>query len=163
MEPVLQGWTEFNVAVAGAGAALVGLLIVAMSVNIREILKAKTLPSRAALAIGGLTLGVVASCLALIPNHPPSAFGIEVLVGAILCWVLAVTAARSIWSEIDQPLFHRILKVALGVAPLIGYTVGSLIMLANSPAGYYWVAGGAVIAIAGGVLFSWVALVEILR
>lgn len=41
-------WKEFNLAMVGGLAGLVGLLIVAMSVNITAILKAPHLPARAA-------------------------------------------------------------------------------------------------------------------
>lgn len=41
MESVgVAGWTEFDVAMAGAGAALAGLIIVAISVNIEPMLQA---------------------------------------------------------------------------------------------------------------------------
>ena len=40
MNPALEPWKDFNVAVAGASAALAGLLIVAMSVNVDAILAA---------------------------------------------------------------------------------------------------------------------------
>ena len=48
MAEPLEGWTDFNVAMVGATAALAGLLIVAMSVNIAEIMKSPTLLARAA-------------------------------------------------------------------------------------------------------------------
>ena len=47
----LDAWSEFNVAMVGATAALAGLVIVASSVNIAEIIKSATLTARLAAAI----------------------------------------------------------------------------------------------------------------
>ena len=99
MDTMLEGWTEFNLAIAGAGAALAGLIIVAMSVNIREILQTATIPARAAASIGALMLGVTASCLALIPRQPLWALGLEILVGTAVATWLELTAARAIVRE----------------------------------------------------------------
>jgi len=41
--------------------------------------------------------------------------------------------------------------------------VGAVLLIAWTGTGYVWVAAGAVLAIIGAVLFSWIALVEILR
>ena len=53
-ESVTAGWSEFAAAAAGAAAALAGLVMVAISVNIREILTLPGLPARAAAAVGSL-------------------------------------------------------------------------------------------------------------
>ncbi|MEI9906978.1 MAG: hypothetical protein WDO06_02880 [Actinomycetota bacterium] len=63
MEAPLDQWSEFFIAGAGAAAALAGLVIVAVSVNVREILKYRSLPSRSAATIGSLTMILVA-CMA---------------------------------------------------------------------------------------------------
>ena len=46
-----ERWTDFGVGVAGASAALAGLVFVAVSINLSEILKYRNLPGRAALTL----------------------------------------------------------------------------------------------------------------
>ena len=48
---MIEQWSEFNVAMAGATAALAGLVIVAASVNIGEIVKSRTLTALALIHI----------------------------------------------------------------------------------------------------------------
>lgn len=67
------------VAGAGASAALAGLVIVAISVNVQEILKYRNLPSRAIATIGMLMLILVVSMAALIPDQDSAALGLEIL------------------------------------------------------------------------------------
>lgn len=158
-----ENWSEFNVAVAGAGAALAGLIIVAMSVNITTILQAATLPARAAASISALLLGVTASCLSLIPDHAVRLMGVEILVGAAAVLLLEGVAIRAIVAEARPPAAGRILKVLLGLVPTVAFAAGAIIMITGSFDGYYFIAGGSVVAIISAVLFSWIALVEILR
>ncbi|QNG19607.1 hypothetical protein G4H71_16820 [Rhodococcus triatomae] len=159
----LDAWSEFNVAVAGAGAALAGLLIVAMSVNIERILQAVTLPSRAAASIGALVLSVTASCLALVPGQSATLLGFEVAAGVLVLWALEYVAIRSILREPGQPSVLRVPKIAVGALAPAAFSVGAIVLITGSPDGYYWVAAGSVLAVMSGVLFSWIALVEILR
>lgn len=156
------GWNEFNVAMAGVGAALAGLIIVAMSVNLEPIIKAKTLPSRAAASIATLVLAVAAACLGLMPNQPIWILGLEVLIGAIVVWVIEGRAALLIVRAPDVP-GYRIFKVAVGVLPLTLITLGAVLLVASVGSGFTFVALGSVLAVAGAVLFAWVALIEILR
>ncbi|KQX05642.1 MULTISPECIES: hypothetical protein [unclassified Leifsonia] len=162
MDTMLEGWTEFNLAIAGAGAALAGLIIVAMSVNIREILQTATIPARAAAFIGALLLGVTASCLALIPRQPLWALGVEILVGTVVAAWLEFAAARTIVRE-DRANGSPLLKNAAGIAPLVAFAAGSVLLIIGEADGYYGVAIGSILAILSAVLLSWIALVEILR
>ena len=49
------------------------------------------------------------------------------------------------------------------MVPLAGFSVGSVMLLLGMPGGLYAVAAGCVLAIVAAVIFSWVALVEVLR
>ncbi len=153
----LEGWSEFNVAVAGAAAALAGLLIVALSVNVETIAKTPSLSARASSAIGILVLAVVATMVGLIPGQPLWAIGLEIGIGVVVAWVMQVHTIRAV-----EPS-SRLTKGAIGVIPLIAFSIGCVMLLVGMPGGFYAVAAGAILAIINAVVFSWVALVEVLR
>jgi hypothetical protein len=64
-------WSDFAVAVAGAAAALSGLLFVAVSINLSRILAFSNLPARAAQTLIMLVTPLVVSLLVLIPAQRP--------------------------------------------------------------------------------------------
>ena len=162
MDAAELGWSEFAVAMAGAAAALAGLIIVAMSVNIDRILKAPSVAARGASAIGSLVIGVGAGCLMLIPGQPLWVFGLEVIVGAALLWGLWGVMLREVLADArpGMPSFPR--YSILFIAPAL-YTVGGVLALLGGVAGIAWVAAGAIVSIIVGVVVAWIALVEILR
>lgn len=163
MHDYLSGWNEFNVAMVGATSALAGLVIVASSVNIAVIVKAASLTSRLASGIVGLALALTGSALGLIPRLAPAAYGAIVIAAALVAAIIAVTAARGIFTSPDPESRLRPLKAAIGfIAPLC-YMVGGALLLAASADGIAWFAAGAIAAIVAALLISWIALVEVLR
>jgi presenilin-like A22 family membrane protease len=60
-------WTNFFLSAAGASAALAGLVLVAISVNISRLLQFSHLPARAGATIGRLILVFVSRNRRLIP------------------------------------------------------------------------------------------------
>jgi hypothetical protein len=83
---IIDMWTDFFVAAASASAALAGLVIVAISVNVNRILEHADLPPRAGAAISALIL-ILVSRAALI-HQPLAILGIEILFFALCCWLL---------------------------------------------------------------------------
>jgi hypothetical protein len=77
-------WTGFFAAVTGAAAALAGLLFVAVSINLQELLKPKnaSLPGRAAETLAMVLFVVVSAALVLVPQAT-WLLGAEILVIAI--------------------------------------------------------------------------------
>jgi len=165
MDTALDSWKEFNVAIAGAGAALGGLLIVALSVNIKQIAESRGLAARAGAAVAALILGVVLACVALIPDQELWAFGLEVLIGTAGAGAIAVLAARAIVQDDTRGALHRYDAghIISFVLPLVVYLAGGLLLVVLEPVGLLVVALATIIALIGAVVFSWVALVEILR
>lgn len=159
----LEGWSEFNVAMAGAAAALAGLLIVALSVNVAKIIQYATLPARAAASVSALVLVVLTCGVALIPGQTLQLIGLELVLPTAVCVLLAVVAVRRIFTEADVKEGNRIIKtVTVALAP-IGFAVGVALLLVDVGAGYTVLAFSGLLAICAAVLFSWVALVEVLR
>jgi hypothetical protein len=167
MEEPFAAWSEFNVAVAGAGAALGGLLIVALSVNIKTIADSPGLAARASGSIASLILGVVLCCAGLIPGQVVWGYGIVVLVGTALCGVVVVRSAVRVHQDAVETGYGRwqVERIVLfAVTPVI-YAVAGILLVATawSAAALVLVAVGTLLAIVTTVLFSWVALVEVLR
>ncbi len=117
----LEQWTDFNVAMVGATAALAGLVIVASSVNIAEIIKSRALTARLAAGIATLVLAIVASGLGLVPTMTPAWFGILLLVATIGAGVFQVQATRAIYADRDPAARARFAKSVFGFLPIGAY------------------------------------------
>jgi hypothetical protein len=164
MVGALDGWSEFNVAMVGATAALAGLLIVAMSVNIATIMSSMTLPPRAAASIATLVLAIVACALALVPGQPVWVYGVELLVVTVVAAVFQAHAIRVIGREAGPSPIERTLKASIGVLPVAAFLIGSVLMITGADApGLIAAAIGSVLAIVTAIVMAWVVLVEVLR
>ncbi|WP_448003651.1 hypothetical protein [Agromyces bauzanensis] len=164
MAELLEGWSDFNVAMVGATAALAGLLIVAMSVNISTIMSSPTLPARAASSIAALVLAIVAGALGLVPGQAEVAYGIEVLVAVVVAAAFQVHAARVIFREDRISAADRFGKSVLGAVPIAAFLVGGvLITVGAGTAGLVAVALGSLLAVVAAIVMAWVMLVEVLR
>ena len=166
MVGIFREWAEFNVAVAGAGAALGGLLIVALSVNIRQIAESRGLAARAGASIATLILGVALSCAALIPGQVPWGYGVQVVAGTLVCGVVAVRSSIAMRRDSAATGYGRYdaERIALFTIPLLFDLAGGVLLLAGPvTVGLVLVAVATILAIVTTVLFSWVALVEVLR
>lgn len=163
MDALLDPWSEFNVALAGATAALAGLVIVAASVNITAIVASRTLTARLGTAVAALVLALVVSCLGLVPAITPPWYGALVLLAAAIAGAFQTATARLILIDPDPRAKARWGKSAIGFLPVLAYLAAGGLALAESPAALYAAAAGAVLAIIAGIVVSWVALVEVLR
>jgi hypothetical protein len=163
MADQLELWSEFNVAMAGATAALAGLVIVAASVNIGEIIKGRALTARLAAAIAALVLAIIASALGLIPGIAPQWFGILLLVAAGGAGIFQSVASRAIFADHDPAAQAKLAKSVLGFLPVAAYAAAAIAILLGNPAGLFLAAAGCILAIVTAILASWVALVEVLR
>jgi hypothetical protein len=90
---IIQQRAGFFTATAGPGAALAGLIIVAISVNIKTILGISGMTARTATTIVGPALIVVVSRAALIPFQPRPVLSLETAVSAAAVLVLTSTNA----------------------------------------------------------------------
>ncbi|GAA2464521.1 hypothetical protein [Agromyces soli] len=167
--PELREWAEFNVAMVGATAALAGLLIVAMSVNIARITGESSLTARIAGSLATLVLAIVTTGLAIAPAQPARLFGLEVLLAALAATAFQVHAVRSVFADRAQsPTFGvRFGKSIAGVLPLLAYLAGALLIViagdGGGGAGLWLLAAGTLLAIAASIVHAWVVLVEVLR
>jgi hypothetical protein len=156
-------WTDFFVGAAGAGAALTGLVFVAVSINVERILQFRGLPERALATVLMLLSVVLVSLLGLMPGQTSTALGLELLALSLVFGGLIFRLSSPRRAEDDRSLAqvasHGLL-IALGTVPLL---VGPVSLLAEAGGGLYWIAAGIVLATSGAVANAWVLLIEILR
>src|ERR1700691_2621697 len=108
-------WHTFFMGSVGASAALLGLLFVAISMNLQQILKFPRLPGRAAGTLGILLSTLVVSSFGLAPGQSHRVFGVEIIASAF------VVAAQSSWVTLHrhdptQPLswtLHPLIELLL--------------------------------------------------
>jgi hypothetical protein len=141
-------WTAFFTAVTGAAAALVGLLFVAVSINLENILKNAMLPARAAETLAVLLFVVISSALALVPQD------VE---------LLGRSQLKFQRQNPDSPLMWSVARAAAAGVALVPGMIAGVSLAAHWSGGFYWLVPTALLGIAGAVYSAWVLLVEIVR
>ncbi len=163
MEEIAGHWTDFFIAEVGATAALAGLIIVAISINVQQILSIGHLPGRASEALTLLFGALLVCSLALIPGQGVWLLGEEVL--ALQFVVLLNSIISQIKSIGIKPqriswFMWRACAVLITCAPMV---VGGVLLASGKSDGLYWIAPGVLVAIVVSVINTWVLLIEILR
>jgi modulator of FtsH protease len=160
-----EAWKDFFVTAAGASATLVGLVIVAISVNLRRIIEQPQLPSRGGATVATLVLILVTSMAELIPQSGV-ALAIEISVFGLLVWLIQLWSARQIvvaYWESRRPLHEAVIGIAIGQIQAIPFIIGGISLLMRLRVGTYWIAWGMIATFILSVVNTWILLVEILR
>jgi modulator of FtsH protease len=158
----IEEWHDFFLANVGAAAALLGLLFVALSINLERILAFPWLPGRAGETIVLFFEALVVSALCLVPQTT-SALGWQVLATGVVGWLIPVTVQlRGRRQERAQavPLARRMVMPQAATLPVI---VAGVSLVAEAGGGLYWLVPGIVFLLGVGLSSAWVLLVEILR
>jgi hypothetical protein len=157
------GWENFFVAEAGASAALLGLLFVAVSISLAKVLEYKHLPGRAAEALIVLIAVLVASTCCLVPGQSSLALGIEIAAMGACAWLMPMrlqlrnphqSGARRWW------VINRIALTQLSSLPMLAAGIS---LIAERGGGLYWLVPSVVFSFATAIFSGWVLLVEVNR
>ncbi|MEI9993386.1 MAG: hypothetical protein WDM91_02230 [Rhizomicrobium sp.] len=159
---MLQDWTGFFAAELGASAALAGLVIVAISINIARILADPVLPGRAAETLVAPTGVLILCSFALVPGQGRAMLAAEILVtGAAMGLVPALIIGHALRRGVDNGYALR--RLVLAGMCFLPFVVSGGLLLAGVPGALYWTVPGVVLSLLATVLNAWVLLVEILR
>jgi hypothetical protein len=155
-------WHDFFMGTIGAAAALTGLLFVAISINLEQILKYPQLPGRAAGTLGTLVSSLVVSGFALAPGQGERALGIEIAVAGGIVAIQAVWVSHGKETP-DEPRSWQIEHLATLLLPSVALIVGGMSLVAGEGGGFYWVFAAILLAFVSASINAWVLLVEIKR
>jgi modulator of FtsH protease len=160
---VAEPWSDLYVAMAGAAAALLGLLFVAVSINLEQVLRVSWLPLRAGETLGVLVVLLATAVFVLVPGQSPTALGLElagtglVLIGAD--GALRIRRGRPPGAPARSIVVPAVIVACTGV-PLV---LAGATLVAGDGGGLYWTVPALLAGFAGAVSNAWVLLVEILR
>jgi hypothetical protein len=159
-----EGSKEFLVAVAGAAAALAGMLFVALSINLSRILAFPGLPARGAEALVILGAALMAPLVALLPGQSSWMLGVEVGAVGLVAWGLPV-ALQIAEGRIENHQRHQTfpLRVALHQVATLPFLLASAAMLGLMSGAWPWLVTGVLLALVVGLFSAWVLLIEIVR
>ena len=159
-----EQWHDLFVAMAGASAALAGLLFVAVSINVDRIIKYKGLPERGLETLAMLLSALVVCVAGLMPGQSHAALGIELLaIAAVLLAIMAKLPIADLPDGIKVPSNYVLGRQVVRLGGAVVLAVGALAVLFAALGGLYWVTAAIVLLTLGAVGNAWVLLVEILR
>lgn len=160
----MSEWHDFYVAVAGASAALTGLVFVGISISLTKILSIKGLPDRALLSLVLLLNVLIISILFLVPQQMNKTLGIEVLIVGIIIWLIILNLDLRIFKH-KQRQYRKAYTLYLIIdhAATLPFIIAGVALIIGSTNGVYWVVPAILFSIIKAVLDGWVLLVEINR
>jgi hypothetical protein len=159
-DEMLVQWNEFFHMVGDGAAALAGLVFLAMSENVGEIIQDTTHRNRAIGTLAGFVAIFVICGLALIGGQSLRALGIE--------WLIVSTVTEGIYirgvfeSKKDgTPLALNFARIFTGSALHAMQIVGSIILIFNKIAGLYIAALAMVMTLAYLISGVWLLLIGV--
>ncbi len=160
----IQDWHDYLSATAGAAATLTGLVFVAVSINLAQILTLPGLTSLAAESLVQLLGATFISMAMLIPWQPPPALGIGIFSLNLVLWLIqSRLQAAYLKRKTGHPLRWAATRIVRTQCACVPFGIAGLLLWRGSPAGMYWLAAGFLFSFIAGVANAWVLLVEILR
>jgi hypothetical protein len=157
------GWHDLFVAEAGASAAFAGLLFVAISINLRQIIAIATLPARAAAALGALILALAVSVLSLVPGQSRTALGLELLAVATPVWVITTWGHLRLGRSEHQSFWQHTSDAVLAQLAVLPIVCAGISMVAGVGGGLYWLVPALIFVFITAAVKGWVLLVEVVR
>ncbi len=116
--------------------ALTGLLFVAVSINLKQILELPTLPTRAAETLSIMIGRLLLSVFMLVPGQSDAALGAEILtLGAFLAAVLLARRLRMPRRK-EDPLTWTAVPLAVVLAGTVPMVIAGISVLASAGAGF---------------------------
>jgi hypothetical protein len=161
----LEPWAHFFMTAAGVAAILAGLIVVAVAVSLRQILKYPHLPPRVRATYSSLMLVVMTGLVGLVPQ-PVSAFAAEVVVFSAIGWTIVIACQRETMEQhfkAGRPALELLIGLPGEHAAILGFVVGAVLLWTANGLGLYWILAGVVITLFSTMMNMWVVMVETMR
>jgi modulator of FtsH protease len=153
----------------GAAAALLGLVFVGVSINLRDIIGSGALVHRAGEAVILLGWVLATATVVLIPGQRRGPLSAELIVlGAALLVIVLFLQRDAVSQAVDPgrpgpPRGSIALRRVLGLGSAVVITIVGISLAAELGGGLYWWPVAVFAAYLGALTNAWILLIEILR
>jgi hypothetical protein len=158
-----EEWNNFFVLVGTGSAALTGLVFVAMSINLKGVVRDATHTYRAINMLSGFTAAFLVSSFALMGNQTHRTLGIEWFVVASVAAAINTNGYVQGFRKVGSRYALGLGRIAGGSACYLGQIVGSLMLFFGSGAGIYIAAIALVANFCVLISGSWLLIVGTLQ
>ena len=162
-------WESFALAHVGASAALLGLVFVVISINLRDIVGSGPLVHRAGEAVVLLGGVLAVATVVLIPGQRKDVLSAELILLAGALFAVILFLQRDAETQPTDPGRPGPPRVSLAMRRVFGLGAAVLIALAGITlaaevgGGLYWLPAAILAAYAGSLSNAWILIIEILR
>jgi hypothetical protein len=161
----LADWQTYLAVQAGAAATLTGLVFVAVSINLAQIISVPGLPGRAFEALLQLLQVFFVASFALLPHQTAPLLGGE---------ILSITVVSLIGQFVSQARYAKVRTSAhprhwlysrtiMGLIATLPLCACGVMLLLRDGAWTGTLVAGIVLSFVAGIMGAWVLLIEILR
>ena len=154
-----EHWSDFALAQLGASAALLGLVFVGLSINLKDVVGSRQLVNRALEAVIALASVLVSATAVLIPHQSRDALSAELLFVAVVVFGVILRLQIRSRTQVARPGEQGPPRFSLVTRHVLG--LGAPLLL--GVAGGDWWPAAIVVAYLAALTNAWVLMVEILR
>ena len=162
-------WESFALAHVGASAALLGLVFVVISINLRDIVGSGPLVHRAGEAVVLLGGVLAVATVVLIPGQRKDVLSAElILLAGGLFAVILFLQRDAVTQAVDRdrpapPRASLAIRRVLGLGTAVLIALAGITLAAKAGGGLYWLPAAILAAYAGSLTNAWILIIEILR
>jgi hypothetical protein len=162
-------WESFALAHVGASAALLGLVFVVISINLRDIVGSGPLVHRAGEAVVLLGGVLAVATVVLIPGQRKDVLSAElILLAGALFAVILFMQRDAVTQPTDPgrpgpPRGSLAMRRAFGLGAAVLIALAGITLAAEAGGGLYWLPAAILAAYAGSLSNAWILIIEILR
>jgi len=159
----VDAWQALYMAVAGATAALTGLLFIALSLDLPTIIKVPAYRARAREALSGLLFLLVLSLLLLVPGQDHRVLGGELMAASLVTAILGIRLQVQTLRKMEKVKRVRwaLRLLLLDLGTMMTILAAGISLILGRFGGLYWLVPTILISLLWSINNAWLLVVQV--